>query len=148
VPINPGPRQRGARPARYLICLAVCAATSAVVPATAAIAVAPRAACDAAPECSSFMAALTLDRRMAQDDNTGSDNEIPADQVEKYIAVYKDMQHDRSLTVEQAATKEGLSIGAFRNLEQKIERDEPTREHVREELQSAAPATAAPSPIK
>ena len=86
--------------------------------------------------------------RLAQDDDTGSDTEIPPDQVQKYIAVYKDMQHDRSLSVEQAAGKEGMSISEFRGLEQKIERDEPTREHVRDELESEAPAQVTPVPAK
>ena len=48
------------------------------------------------------------------------------------------MQHDRSLTVESAAAKESLSINQFRQLEQKIERDDVAREHVRTELQAAA----------
>jgi hypothetical protein len=42
------------------------------------------------------------------------------------------------LTVEQAAAKEGLSLTAFRNLEQKVERDDAAREHVRDELQKSA----------
>jgi hypothetical protein len=53
------------------------------------------------------------------------------------------MQRDRGLTVESAAAKESLSISQFRQLEQKIERDDIAREHVRTELQAAA--TASPS---
>ncbi|MBF6559326.1 MAG: hypothetical protein IVW56_03465 [Candidatus Binataceae bacterium] len=85
------------------------------------------------------------DRRFAQNDDSGADTDIAPDQVQKYIAVYKDMQRDRGLTVEQAASREGLTLSAFRALERKIERDEPTREHVRAELQSAA--AAAPTPV-
>ena len=51
------------------------------------------------------------------------------------------MHRDRSLSVEGAAAKEGLSINQFRRLEQKIERNEVAREHVRTELQAAASAS-------
>jgi hypothetical protein len=80
-----------------------------------------------------------------QNSHTGDDTEIPSAQVEKYVAVYKDMQRNHSLTVEKAAAKEGLSIGEFRRLEQKIERDNSARERVRTELQAAAAET--PSPV-
>ena len=80
-----------------------------------------------------------------QNSATGEDAEIPSTQVEKYVAVYKDMQRNRSLTVEKAAAKEGLSIGEFRRLEQKIERDDAAREHVRTELQAAAAQTPSPA---
>jgi hypothetical protein len=72
---------------------------------------------------------------LVQDSDGDVDSGVPPDQVEKYVAVYKDMQHNRSLTVDTAATKEGLSVAEFRQLEQKIERDEDAREHVRTELQ-------------
>ena len=76
-------------------------------------------------------------RRLAQDSDDNTDSGVPPDQVEKYVAVYKDMQRDRSLTVDTAAAKEGLSVAEFRELEQKIERDDAAREHVRNELQGA-----------
>jgi hypothetical protein len=76
--------------------------------------------------------------RLVQDSDDDADSEIPPDQVEKYVAVYKDMQRNRSLTVETAAAKEGLSVAEFRELERKIGRDDAAREHVRTELQAAA----------
>jgi hypothetical protein len=75
--------------------------------------------------------------RLVQDSDEDADSEVPPDQVEKYVAVYKDMQRNRSLTVETAAAKEGLSVAKFRDLEHKIERDDSAREHVRTELQGA-----------
>ena len=75
---------------------------------------------------------------LVQDDDEGANSDVPSDQVEKYVAVYKDMQRDRSLTVETAAAKEGLTIAEFRELERKIGRDDAAREHVRTELQAAA----------
>jgi hypothetical protein len=75
---------------------------------------------------------------LAQDDDEDADSEVPSDQVEKYVAVYKDMQRDRNLTVETAAAKEGLTVAEFRDLEDKISRDDAAREHVRTELQAAA----------
>jgi hypothetical protein len=76
--------------------------------------------------------------RLVQDTDVDTDSEVPSDQVEKYVAVYKDMQRNRSLTVETAAAKEGLSVAEFRELERKIGRDDAAREHVRTELQAAA----------
>ncbi len=58
------------------------------------------------------------------------------------------MQQDRGLTVESAAAKESLSLSQFRKLEQKIERDEVAREHVRIELQKAATASPTVGPAK
>jgi hypothetical protein len=75
---------------------------------------------------------------LAQDDDDSDENDIAPSDVEKYVATYRDMQRDRSLTVEQAAAKEGLSLSAFRDLEQKVERDDAAREHVRDELQESA----------
>ena len=66
------------------------------------------------------------------------DSEVAPAQVEKYVAVYKDMQRDRRLTVETAAAKEGLSVAEFRDLERRIGRDEALRQQVRRELQAAA----------
>jgi len=79
---------------------------------------------------------------LAQDDDDSDESDIAPSDLEKYVAIYRDMQRDRSLTVEQAAAKEGLSLAAFRDLEQKVERDDAAREHVRDELeQSAAQAS-------
>jgi hypothetical protein len=75
---------------------------------------------------------------LVQDTDEDTDTEVPSDQVEKYVAVYKDMQRNRSLTVETAAAKEGLSVAEFRELERKIGRDDAALEHVRTELQAAA----------
>ncbi len=66
------------------------------------------------------------------------DSEVAPAQVEKYVAVYKDMQRDRRLTVETAAAKEGLSVAEFRDLERRIGRNEALRQQVRRELQAAA----------
>ncbi len=72
--------------------------------------------------------------RIAQD--MGDDEkEVPPADVEKYIDTYKAMQKDRGLTVEQAAAKQGLTLSQFRSLEDKIERDDTLREHVRKALQ-------------
>jgi hypothetical protein len=75
--------------------------------------------------------------RLVQDSDDDTDSEVPPDQVEKYVSVYKDMQRDRSLTVDAAAAKEGLTVNEFRELEQKVERDDSAREHARTELEAA-----------
>ena len=47
------------------------------------------------------------------------------------------MQKDHNLTVEQAASKQGLTVAEFRQLEGKIERDDMLRERVRKALRHA-----------
>ncbi|HZC46965.1 MAG TPA: hypothetical protein VE243_10850 [Candidatus Acidoferrum sp.] len=66
------------------------------------------------------------------------DKDVPTSQVDKYINVYGAMQKDHSLTVEQAASKQGLTVAQFRSLENKIEADDTLRERVRKALRHAA----------
>jgi hypothetical protein len=96
------------------------------------------------PAATHSFSSRRLASRLAQDSDSDSDedNGVSSEQVEKYVAVYRDMQRNRSLTVETAAAKEGLSLSEFRQLEEKIERDDDSRERARTELQAAA----APSP--
>jgi hypothetical protein len=82
---------------------------------------------------------------IAQDDDAGDENEVPSDQVEKYVAVYKAMHENRSLTVEQAAAKQGMSLQQFRQLEDQMQRDDAALQHARDELQAAA-VHASPNP--
>lgn len=79
--------------------------------------------------------------QVAQDNpgNTGTDEgEVSPDQVDKYVAVYKAMHRDRSLTAEQAAAAQGMSLRDFRELENRIQRDDSALQHARDELQAAA----------
>lgn len=66
------------------------------------------------------------------------EKEVPSSQVDKYISVYASMQKDHNLTVEQAASKQGLTVEQFRSLENKIENDDALRERVRKALRQAA----------
>lgn len=79
---------------------------------------------------------------LVQEEGAGDDTDVPPQDVDKYIKVYQAMQHNRSLTVEQAAAAQGLSVSAFRSLEDRIERNDALREHVRDALKPQA----APSP--
>jgi hypothetical protein len=65
------------------------------------------------------------------------DTDVPTGQVDKYISVYEAMQKDHNLTVEQAASKQGLTVTQFRQLEGRIERDDTLRERVRKALRHA-----------
>ncbi len=65
------------------------------------------------------------------------DTDVPTGQVDKYISVYEEMQKDHNLTVEQAASKQGLTVTQFRQLEGRIERDDTLRERVRKALRHA-----------
>ncbi len=80
-------------------------------------------------------------------EDTGDDDssEVPPAQVDKYVAVYKAMQRDHSLTVEEAASKQGMTVAAFRSLEAKIERDDVLRERVRKALRPEPQKSASPS---
>jgi len=62
------------------------------------------------------------------------DKDVPTNQVDKYISVYESMQKDHNLTVEQATSKQGLTVAQFRGIEGKIERDDTLRERVRKAL--------------
>lgn len=71
-------------------------------------------------------------------DSADDDKDVPTSQVDKYISVYEAMQKDHNLTVEQAASKQGLTVAQFRSLENKIENDDTLRERVRKALRHAA----------
>jgi len=126
------PTCRLLRPLRFL---AIALAVSAGIPFLAAGVLAPAHAAAAA---SSHFGPL-----LAQGSDDEDDNEVPPDQIEKYVAVYRDMQRDRSLTVESAAAKEGLTVSAFRQLEQKVEHDDAALERARSGLQAAASQSSA-----
>jgi hypothetical protein len=80
-------------------------------------------------------------------DSSGDDDnpEVPPAQVDKYVAVYKAMQRDHGLTVEEAASKQGMTLAAFRSIEDKIERDDVLRERVRKALRPAPEESPSPS---
>jgi hypothetical protein len=80
----------------------------------------------------------------AQDAGDDENPEVPPAQLDKYVAVYKAMQKDHSLTVEEATSKQGMTVAAFRSLEDKIERDDVLRERVRKALRPEPEATATP----
>jgi hypothetical protein len=75
-------------------------------------------------------------------------NEVSTDDVDKYVAVYKAMQRNRSLTIDQATASQGLTTRQFRELENRVQRDEAALQKARDELQAAAqssPAAGEPS---
>ena len=82
----------------------------------------------------------------AQEEQAADEAEIPAEQVEKYINVYRAMQRDHSLNIEQAANSQGLTMEAFRGIESKIERDDLVREHVRQALANPSAENSTPNP--
>ncbi len=48
------------------------------------------------------------------DEDTQANEQVPSDEIKKYVAVYIAMQRDHNLTVEQAAAAQGLTVAAFR----------------------------------
>ncbi len=75
---------------------------------------------------------------LTQDDQESENSEVSPAQVEQYLAVYKAMQRNRTLTVEQAAAAQHLTVDQFRDIEARIERDGVLRERVRRELLKTA----------
>ena len=65
------------------------------------------------------------------------ENEVSTDDVDKYVAVYKAMQRNKNLTVDQAADAQGLTTRQFRELEDRVQRDEAALQQARDELQAA-----------
>jgi hypothetical protein len=85
---------------------------------------------------------------LAQDQNDDDDtrdstagNGASPDEIQKYVAVYRAMQHNHSMTVQQAAAAQGLTVAAFRDLERRIESDDLARDDARRAL--AAPTDGA-----
>ena len=76
--------------------------------------------------------------QIGQEDQESEAEEVAPEQIEKYVKVYTAMQHDRTLTIDQATAREHLSVAAFRDIESKIERDGVLRDRVRRELLKAA----------
>ncbi len=72
------------------------------------------------------------------DDIAPDEDAVPTAQVDKYIAVYSAMQKNHSLTVEQAASKQGLTVSEFRTLEDKIERNPVVHQRVLDALKASA----------
>ena len=70
--------------------------------------------------------------------NEVGEHEVSTDEVNKYVSVYKAMQRNRSLTVDQAAAAQGLTLEQFRQLENRVEHDDTALQQARDELQAAA----------
>ncbi|MBF6569287.1 MAG: hypothetical protein IVW54_10480 [Candidatus Binataceae bacterium] len=70
------------------------------------------------------------------DEGAADEDTLSPRQINQYVAVYRTMQHNHRLTVEQACARQGLTISAFRAMEQKIEHNDQLRNEVRRQLQS------------
>ena len=79
---------------------------------------------------------LEPQRVMAGADDS-DENEVSTDDVDKYVAVYKAMQRNKNLTVDEAAAAQGLTTRQFRELEDRVQRDEAALQQARDELQAA-----------
>ena len=76
--------------------------------------------------------------------DVADENEVSTDDVEKYVSVYKAMQRNRSLTVNQATAAQGLTIEQFRQLENRVQHDDAALQQARDELQAAAQGSPIP----
>ncbi len=66
------------------------------------------------------------------------ENEVSTQDVEKYVSVYKAMQRNRNMTIDQATAAQGLTTRQFRELENRVQRDDAALQQARDELQTAA----------
>ena len=158
----PAVSNKAPAPSRPMVCHATSvlatllgvAALASVIPriapaasATPAGATSPRA--DASRKLAATARFVTFAQRiLAQDDDDTGDSTTnkgaSPDEIQKYVAVYRAMQRNHSMTVEQAAAAQGLTVGAFRKLEDRIERDDLARDDARRALAAGATATATP----
>ncbi len=76
--------------------------------------------------------------QMVQDEGVPDEDAVPTDQVDKYIAVYSAMQKNHGLSVEQAASKQGLTVDQFRALEDKIGRNPIVHQRVLDALKASS----------
>jgi hypothetical protein len=74
--------------------------------------------------------------QIAQDDE-GDEPSVAPKEIEQYIAVYKAMQRDHNLTVDQACAKQGITVAQFRDIENKVQDNPVVHEHVIESLNPA-----------
>jgi len=95
--------------------------------------------------CQSQLLALRSAAQAGQNDDSDA-SEVSTGDIEKYVSVYKAMQRNRSLTVDQAAAAQGLTTEQFRQLENRVERDDAALQQARDELQAAAQGSPAPRP--
>jgi hypothetical protein len=111
---------------------------------------APVASTDSSRQIKSHRQALQLAAQpeapaAPPDETDDDDTDVPTSQVDKYISIYEAMQKDHNLTIEQAASKQGLTVAQFRELEGRIERDDTLRERVRKALRHAVNPAATDS---
>ena len=87
---------------------------------------------------------------LTQDDDASSSSPgASPEEIGRYVAVYRAMQRNHRLTIGQAAAAQGFTVAAFRELEQRIERNSMSRDNARRLLAEPEPsetATAAPPP--
>jgi hypothetical protein len=76
------------------------------------------------------------------DEKPETDEQVSSDEIKQYVAVYIAMQRNHSLSVEQAAASQGLTVAAFRELEQRIEDDQIARDQARQALVRGTQQTA------
>jgi hypothetical protein len=165
VPTDPSsPRIASPRPGYAVVPLAAICGLGAALALPSGAAAAPRshlqapvnapvsapapAASFVQPRSAACPASVPLVRQLVQDDDDGAadsttDKGVAPAQIEKYVAVYRAMQRNHNLTIEQAAAAQGLTVGDFRDLEHRIESDDLARDDARNAL-AASPGDAAP----
>jgi hypothetical protein len=91
---------------------------------------------------------LAQDQQDQDEDENSGDSTVnkgaSSDEIKKYVAVYRAMQHNHSMTIEEAAAGQGMNVGAFRDLERRIESDDLARDEARRALAGETTSTATP----
>lgn len=76
----------------------------------------------------------------AQEALESDDLEVSESELELYIEVYKAMQSDHGLTIDEALAERGQDLQKFREIEQRIQRQDALVRRVREALLEYAKA--------
>ncbi len=79
-----------------------------------------------------------IEGAQADDPPTDHHDQLSADKLDAYIRVYSAMQRDHGLPLELAAKQQGLSVDAFRQIEERVESNDALRRRVRRVLVEAA----------
>lgn len=104
----------------------------------------------------SFLVPLTFwgNRQQAQEASPVITPTVSEAELDRYIAVYKAMHADHSLTIDEAVRPHGITVEEFRALERRIQENHRLVEKVREALLEYARANSAmalvptPTPTK
>lgn len=104
----------------------------------------------AVPVCGAILLAFALTVHPQAQEVTEEEEEehgVTESDVERYIEVYAAMQADHTLTIDEALEPHQMTVGQFRSLERRIQREQRWVDRVRSELLERAKKRTAETQI-